>query len=308
MGSKSAPAAAAKAVVAKVRRRSTPDQAALASIAPLATPQPVAEPGPEWPVEPAPTPVVATAKRQFGQPLQWAAAPIEPVPASGSEPVAAPRVEAAPRPQAAPGWPPPGDRGPVAEPAARVPAGVYLPPSAVLPSGENLPVGAASNGRTAQSAASPPAASDGSERVSAADRLAKLDLPADTPRRVVAIGAVVAALGFLLPWTSSLANNDVLGDYWVRWGMAGPGAWIVVAMLIALAGLTLAGGRFAATPVGLPGFAMAMLLLGLTWSYFFGFPGRAVGLWVVLGGVILLAVGGLLDMRAGRHADEQPTV
>jgi hypothetical protein len=222
----------------------------------------------------------------------------------------APRVEVAPRREAVPAWPPPGDRGPLVEPLPRVPAGVYLPPSAVLPSGEALPIAGASNGRPATVPAVPAAATSdgGSKRVSAADRLAQLDLPADTPRRVVAIGAVVAALGFLLPWSTSPSGNDLLGDYWVRWGMAGPGAWIVVALLIGLAGLTLAGGRLASAPVGLPGVALAMLLLGLSWPYLFGVPGRTVGIWVVLAGVILLAVGGLLDMRAGRHADPQPTV
>jgi hypothetical protein len=191
-----------------------------------------------------------------------------------------------------------------------VPAGLYLPPSAVLPPGESLPLAGPSNGRPADpraaSAATPVGAT--TDRLSAADRLGQLDLPADTPRRVISIGAVVAVLGFLLPWTASPTGNDVLGDYLIRWGMAGPGAWIVIALLLGLAGLTLAGGRFASAPIGLPSVAAAMLVLGLVWPYVFGYSALAVGIWVVLAGVILVGVGGLLDLRARRHDSPPPSV
>jgi hypothetical protein len=242
-----------------------------------------------------PAPVVAPGPAILARPAERAPAP---------EAVREPRVEPALEAPPAPAWPPPGDRGPLAEPVSRVPAGLYLPPSAVLPPGEALPIPAANT----HAEAAPAPAETAPERISAADRLASLELPADTPRRVVAIGAVVAALGFLLPWTASPTGNDVLGDYLVRWGLAGPGAWLVVGLLLALAGLTLAGGRFALTSVGLPGVALAMLLLGLGWPYLFGFPARGVGLWVVMGGVLLLAVGGVLDMRAGRHDHPRSTV
>ena len=233
-----------------------------------------------------------------------------PAPAPRSEPKPEPRRHPAPRRDAVPAWPPPGDRGPLAELPGRVPAGVYLPPSAVLPSGEDLPLPGSTNVQSGHGAVAPAAISSDqtSERVSAADRLARLEMPPDTPRRVVAIGAVIASLGFLLPWTASPGANDLLGDYWIRWGLAGPGSWILVAALVGLAGLTLAGGRLATAPVGLPGVALAMLVLGLSWSYLFGYPERGVGIWVVIFGVFLLAVGGLLDMRAGRHRDPQPTV
>jgi hypothetical protein len=195
------------------------------------------------------------------------------------------------------------------EPFARVPAGSYLPPSAVLPPGEaaaaatahartELPNGAQPSGRV----------TTGSTPVSAAERLAQLGLPADTPRRVVGIGAVVAALGFLLPWAAVLAGSGLLGDYWTQWGMAGPGHWIVVALLVGLAVLSLVDGRLATVSVGLPAVAIAMLLVGLSWPYLFGFLGKAAGIWVVLFGAILLAAGGLLDLRAGRHDESKPTV
>jgi hypothetical protein len=337
---KTPPVAAIKpAPMPKVRRRTTPDPEALERIAPLAVPQPEAESAPVAALDPAvpaapepatkaatepaplaasPAPAPTAAAAVERTPNHVPTAPFEPAPTVKASPrfqlptrpEPAPRVEPAPQRETVPAWPPPGDRGPLVEPLPRVPAGVYLPPSAVLPPGEALPVGGSTNGRTASSpSAAAIASSDGtSERISAADRLAQLGLPPDTPRRVVAIGAVVAALGFLLPWSTSPTGNDLIGDYWVRWGLAGPGAWIVVALLIGLAALTLAGGRFADAAVGLPGVALAMLLLGLSWSYLFGYPGGTVGIWVVLAGAILLAVGGLLDMRADRHGDSQPTV
>jgi hypothetical protein len=318
-----APLAAAAPVTARAAVEARPEPAILSRVVDVPAPRPK----PAAMVVPAPRPepaamAVPAARIESVPSLDPAAMavpapPVEPAPSVEPAPRldSPPRHERAPAAAPAPAWPPPGDRGPLAEPAARVPAGVYLPPSAVLPPGESPPVAGSTNGRpaeprTAAAATSPGGTSGGgtTERVSAADRLAQLDLPADTPRRLVAIGAVVAALGFLLPWTASPVNNDVLGDYWVRWGMAGPGAWIVVVLLLGLAGLTLAGGRLAEVSVGLPGVAAAMLVLGLTWPYLFGFGGRPVGIWVVLAGVILLAIGGLLDLRGPRHDESPPAV
>jgi hypothetical protein len=332
---RAAPVAGVKAPPpAKERRRSTPDPAALERIAPLAeplaepprvaqaeavverAPRPAAPP----PAVPAPRteptvlakPAVPAAPAAQVAPEAAAAIPVTaPRAAPTSRPApAAPRPEPARRPDPVPAWPPPGDRGPLAEPAARIPAGVYLPPSAVLPPGEALPLPSATNGRTPERpAATGPAAPAGTpERMSAADRLGQLDLPADTPRRVIAIGSVVATLGFLLPWTASPTGNDVIGDYLIRWGLAGPGAWIVVTLLLGLAALTLAGGRLASAPVGLPAVAMAMLVLGLAWPYLFGFGARGVGIWVVMAGLLLLAIGGVLDVRTRRHDTATPSV
>ena len=310
-------------------------QEAPAVLAPVATPKPTPRPAPVATTPPAAVAQAAAVAQPAARTLPATprprrepalapppvlgpaiAAPALPTarPLPGTEPQFEPEPQrhqnAPPRREAVPAWPPPGDRGPLAELPGRVPAGVYLPPSAVLPPGESLPLPSATNGRTPDRASAPAAteSDETSERVSAADRLARLELPADWPRRVVAIGAVIASLGFILPWTASPVGNDLLGDYWIRWGLAGPGAWIVVAMLVSLAGLTLAGGRLATAPVGLPGVALAMLLLGLSWPYLFGFPERGVGIWVAMFGVLLLAIGGLLDMRAGRHRATQPTV
>jgi hypothetical protein len=212
--------------------------------------------------------------------------------------------------QPVPGWPPPGDLGIMPEPPARVLAGAYLPPSAVLPSAEGVSTADAANGRGGASTSGMVVASTGSDRAptSAADRLAMLGLPSDTPRRIVAIGAVVAGLGFLLPWTPMFPGDSLIGDYTARWGLAGPGHWIVAGLLVGLAAVSLASGRLATLRVGLAGIVLSALLLGLTWPYLFAFVGRAVGLWIILGGLGLLVAGGLIEVRTGRHDRSHPTV
>jgi hypothetical protein len=254
----------------------------------------------------SPAPGPSRARTTRSSPAEPSVTPALPA-AAAAQPVAASLPFPLGEPE--PAWPPPGDRGVLVEPFARVPAGTYLPPSAVLPPGEAL--GAATlNGRPEAAAHGfSPAASDAeSPRISTADRLAQLGLPADTPRRVAGIGAVVASLGFLLPWAPVLAGSGLLGGYWSQWGLAGPGHWIVALVLVGLAVLSLAGGRLATVPVGLPAVAIATLLVGLSWPYLFGFLGRAVGIWVVLFGAILLVSGGLLDLRADRHGARDSTV
>jgi hypothetical protein len=303
-----------------VRTPRRPDPAALESIAPLTELVGDADPAPPaWPVDiaaPEP-PLVAIEAAPFPEPGPLVA-PAEPV--AADQPVVAPErlapAEAvAPTQPVAPAdvqpaWPPPGDQGVIVEPFARVPAGSYLPPSAVLPSGDAITAAAPIDGRSLGPAVRPGPTETGTAppRPSAADRLAQLGLPADTPRRVVGIGAVVAALGFLLPWAPVLAGSGLLGGYWTQWGLAGPGHWIVALLLVGLAVLSLAGGRLATVAVGQTAVAVATLLAGLSWPYLFGFLGRAVGIWVVLFGAILLVSGGLLDLRAGRHGEPDSTV
>jgi hypothetical protein len=204
-----------------------------------------------------------------------------------------------------PAWPPPGSFGVLATPVPRIPAGAYLPPSAVLPPGETVPPATANGGAASADTKAAPAPS---ALPSGAARLAELGLPADTPRRVVAIGAFVAMLGFLLPWAGVGSGTALIDSYLVVWGLAGAGHWLVVAALVVIEGVAISSGRLSRVPVGVAAVALAALLLGLSWSTLFGSAGRPVGIWVVLGGAILLAAGGLLDLRAGRHVGSDPIV
>ncbi|MDQ3127183.1 MAG: hypothetical protein M3Q66_01820 [Chloroflexota bacterium] len=137
--------------------------------------------------------------------------------------------------------------------------------------------------------------------------LGSIDLADDSTRAVIAVGAAIAAIGFLLPWANVLAGAGLLGGYFTQWGLAGPGHWIALTLLVATVGVALAGPATARWPVGLGAIALAALLVGMLWPYLFGFLGRSIGIWVVLAGVIVLVVGGALD-RLGRDDPDGPAV
>jgi hypothetical protein len=199
-----------------------------------------------------------------------------------------------------PSWPPPGDRGPIPAPEPRTPAGAYLPPSAVLPP-LDLPATAAPEPESA--------VGTWASRSSAAlsDALESIHVTADASRRAVAAGAGLGAVGILLPWVNTLPGANPLAGYLDRWGLAGPGLWLVFAGLLALTAIAGSSGRTASWPVGLPSVATGAFLVGLVWPYVIGGIGRSIGIWVVLVGAAVLVAGGLLDGRS-RHDRGDATV
>lgn len=203
-------------------------------------------------------------------------------------------------------WPPTDDRGTDPPPVRPIPAGAWLPPSAHLdaltvpePDASTLTVSLRGGGGGSAAAGN---AAPGLGRFTAS-----FDLADDAPRQVIGAGAGLAAVGFLLPWANVLAGAGLLGDYFTQWGLAGPGHWIVVTLLAALGAIAFVGGRFAGWPIGLAAIVLAALLVGLLWPYLFGVLGRSVGVWTVLAGAIVLAVGGVLEGRV-RHDPVGPTV
>jgi phosphatidylserine synthase len=104
-----------------------------------------------------------------------------------------------------------------------------------------------------------------------------------------------------LPGASPLAN------YLDRWGLAGPGVWLVLIGLVALATIAGSSGRTASWPVGLPAVVAAAFLAGLVWPYAVGGFGRSIGIWIVVIGAVVLLVGGLLARQA-RHERGDATV
>ena len=213
----------------------------------------------------------------------------------------------APTAPTAPAWPPPGDRGPVPMPVERAPAGAYLAPSAVLapvdvaaaPTNGHRPPPTGNRVTPAVEAAAAP-------RRSLAESLETFGITAEMPRKLAGVGAAVAALGFFLPWRNSVFGGDVIDDYLTHWGLAGPGNWVAVALLLGLLAMALTSGRLARVPIGVPAIALATLIVGLLWPSLFGAASKPVGVWIVLAGALLLVVGGVLASR--RHEPVRPPV
>ncbi len=116
-------------------------------------------------------------------------------------------------------------------------------------------------------------------------------------------GGALSAVGFLLPWSEfSVIGASGVG-YFDRWGMAGPGHVIVVLGLLAFLALALIRNPIPVwLRVGLPGLALAALLLGLVWPYMLGPLGAGVGVLIVAIGAALLGVAGTLALVSDRHA------
>jgi hypothetical protein len=212
-------------------------------------------------------------------------------------PVAAARAAAAARV-----WPPEGVPQPGPIPAARTPAGAYLSPSAAPPPDAPTVPSPAPVAATV----APVASSATDARASLSETLGAFGITEDIPHRLIGAGAAIAGLGFLLPWAAVLAGNGLGGSYWSRWGLAGPGHWIIVAGLIGCVVVALAGDRLGRVPIGPIAVVLAAVLIGLLWPYVFGVFERFVGVWLVLGGTLILGIGGILDVR--RHEPEEPPV
>ena len=210
-----------------------------------------------------------------------------------------------------PAWPPAGDRGPLAAPEPRTPAGAYLPPSAVLPplGAPGGVAGSTAAGTVAVAPASPSPGEPWATRGAAAltGALDSIRVPADASRRVVAIGSGLAAFSFLLPWVNTIPGSSPFANYLDRWGLVGPGVWLVFLFALVLGAIAASSGRTASWPVGLPAVVLAGFLAGLVWPWVVGGASRALGILVVIFGALLLLAGGLLDRRL-RHDDRDALV
>lgn len=237
---------------------------------------------------------------------------------AASEPAEAPRSSAPPAPSwpEHPAWPPQRSVDVVAQPVdpppVRIPAGSYLPPSAVLPPGESLPIPGSSMAKGSGEGAG----RSGRERsvstglnLRLGEGTGPLGMPADAPTRVVVLGAGVAALGFLLPWADIVIGSGSIGGYLEQWGLAGPGHALVLALVVGLAILALVAEHLPRwVRLGLPSIAVACLLSGLVWPYLVGPFDASIGVYVVAVGALVMIAGGLLDRVATRHAESPATV
>ncbi|HEX5012531.1 MAG TPA: hypothetical protein VFV72_00120 [Candidatus Limnocylindrales bacterium] len=277
----------------------------------------VAAPAPAWPESPTwPTQQPAPAQPSWPESPIWPIQPTQPSqpPQAAAVLVAAPEAPAWPAQPTAPtappqaGWPAqptwPGGEIPVApQPPERTPAGAYLPPSAVLPSGESLPVNGDAGAAPAKRRKSI------SEVFALGEGDGPLGLPANAPGRTVAFGAAVAGFGFLLPWAEIVIGSGSMGSFFDQWGLAGPGNLLVFLLLFAVGALAVAHERFPITvSTGLPALVLGSILLGLVFPYVMGPFHEAIGVYVVAVGGVIMIVGGLLSRAASRHATADASV
>jgi hypothetical protein len=210
-------------------------------------------------------------------------------------------------------WPP---RGAEMQPARadgdqRPRAGAYLPPSALLTSvDDHVPLAPAPAVGPAPAPAVGPAPSQASgasasDGPSIATRLGGglPALSATAPSQVVLAGAVMAGLGFLLPWADIVIGSRSIGGYLAQWGLAGPGHIGVLLALVILAAVALAHDRLPGwVRPGVPALIIAGLLAGLAWPYVVGGLQPAIGVYLTLVGGFVLGIGALIDLWVGRHA------
>jgi hypothetical protein len=156
----------------------------------------------------------------------------------------------------------------------------------------------------------PPAGALAATTAAASDRLGAIDAEkvGGVARWLVVIGAALAAIGFLLPWSNSVIGATGV-DYFDRIGLAGRGHLLIAAGILATLALALIRNPLPLwARIGVPGLVLGSLLIGLVWVYVFGPLRTDPGAQAVLVGAVLLVVGGLIGIAIGRHGESPSRV
>jgi hypothetical protein len=229
---------------------------------------------------------------------------------------------------------PPTPWAPIEEPAATLLARPYprrvvteseganghlAPPSACRPPSPTIAMAVAAANDANAAGRTDPSPDDGptpppGKGASARDMTRWLAVP--DPARVVEIagwfvvvGATMALLGFVLPWSRVVIGASTIGGYFDGWGLASPTHLFVFVSLLAV--LALAIRREPVPPwisSGIFGLVFGGLLVGLAWPYIVGPLGADVGLTMTFLGGVCLLIGGTLALWATRHVEPEPVV
>ena len=126
--------------------------------------------------------------------------------------------------------------------------------------------------------------------------------PADISGWVVAGGSALAAVAFLLPWAQvGVAGTRLDPDYFGRWGLANPSYLLLMAAAVVTFLIVTIPNRLPAVvgSIALP-ILLGGIFLGLGWSYLTGPYGTGAGVDAMSIGALLMAAGGMLELRPGR--------
>lgn len=121
-------------------------------------------------------------------------------------------------------------------------------------------------------------------------------------------GGALSAVGFLLPWGSSMIGATGT-DYVSRWGIAGPFHILVALVTVAIVVLAVVPNPVPAwIRIGIAGTMLATFLLGLVWPYVFGFSSTGPGALAVAVGAVVLLAAGIICLVTDRHRAGTPAV
>ncbi len=135
------------------------------------------------------------------------------------------------------------------------------------------------------------------------------DAPSDAAGWLIAIGGLVATVGFLLPWAPNVIGAAGIGGYVDRWGLATISHLPVFLAVLVVALLAVIPSRVPAWLMsGLVPILLGGLLLGLAWPYLVGGLGTGIGLLADAVAAVALVVGGSLRLAPWRHGSEEPPV
>jgi hypothetical protein len=216
---------------------------------------------------------------------------------------------------------------PAAVPAPQVPTamptpGAYVPP-VLQPAGPAAPArtwaghGATDGGATLALAGAPAGASVAASSLGPADGATAAGSRAILDRAqatefvawLAIAGAMLAIVGFLLPWSSITVIGSRGVGYLDRWGLAGPWHILVVAGLVGLLVAAVLRERIPTwLGIGLPGLGLGALLVGLVWPYLVGPLGGSLGAMAAALGALMLVGAGIAAILVDRHAGGKPSV
>lgn len=123
------------------------------------------------------------------------------------------------------------------------------------------------------------------------------------------VGAAMAILGFLLPWSRVVIGASGTGGYFDGWGLASPTHILVVLGLMAVLALEILRAPVPAwLRTGIPGLILGSLVVGLIWPYVVGRLGADIGVMVTGLGAVALIAGGVVASWATRHGEGERVV
>lgn len=188
--------------------------------------------------------------------------------------------------------------------------GAYVPPPPVHVAGPAAPARAWGGNQDVQAVRSPArdvVASASSDRTSGdatADNADSVRVD-EFVRWLSVAGSALSAVGFLLPWSSTVIGSTG-GGYLDRWGLGTPGHFVVALGLLVVLALALVRNPIPVwIRVGLPGVALGSLLVGLVWPYLVGPLGSGPGVLIVVVGAMLLGAAGVVAIAIDRNAGSE---